>query len=187
LKVTAAYTADRTILFNYITSFSTTIKTTNPIHQEANTENGAEITERETASKTTNKEDLEIGKPLLFSSSENHSFNQWLQIAAKKPIVRNEEKPTKKALKKEDLVDRFIQNNPKIAPLQKGKPYTVPVSKNKQDAALMTETLAKVYLEQRKYENAMQAYRILSLKYPEKSGYFADQIKRIQILQKNKA
>jgi len=50
----------------------------------------------------------------------------------------------------------------------------------------MTETLAKVYLEQKKYENAIQAYRILSLKYPEKSGFFADQIKRIQILQKNK-
>ena len=32
----------------------------------------------------------------------------------------------------------------------------------------------------------LQAYKILSLKYPEKSGFFADQIKRIQILQKNK-
>lgn len=51
----------------------------------------------------------------------------------------------------------------------------------------MTETLAKVYLEQNKYENAIQAYRILSLKYPEKSGFFANQIKRIQILQNYKS
>ncbi len=64
--------------------------------------------------------------------------------------------------------------------------YTTVVDENRQDVALMTETLAKVYLEQKKYENAMQAYKILSLKYPEKSGFFADQIKSIQILQKNK-
>jgi hypothetical protein len=48
----------------------------------------------------------------------------------------------------------------------------------------MTETLAKVYLEQKKYENAIKAYHILSLKYPKKSGFFADRIKAIKILQK---
>ena len=48
----------------------------------------------------------------------------------------------------------------------------------------MTETLAKVYLEQKKYENAIQAFKILSLKYPEKGGFFADQIKKIKKLQK---
>jgi hypothetical protein len=34
-------------------------------------------------------------------------------------------------------------------------------------SSLMTETLAKVYLEQKKYK-AIQAYEILILKYPEK-------------------
>jgi len=181
LKVTAAYTTDRTVLFDYITSFTSATNTSATIRQEVNTKEPAEITEV--------KEGLDIGKPLSFSSNENHSFNQWLQLSTKKPIVRNKEKQTEQAapqLNKEDLIDQFIQNNPKIAALEKGKTYTAPVSKNKQDAALMTETLAKVYLEQKKYENAMQAYRILSLKYPEKSGFFADQIKRIQILQKNK-
>ena len=49
----------------------------------------------------------------------------------------------------------------------------------------MTETLARVYLEQKKYNNAIKAYKILSLKYPEKSGYFADQIKAIKKIQNN--
>jgi hypothetical protein len=40
--------------------------------------------------------------------------------------------------------------------------------------------LARVYLEQRKYKKAIQAYRILSLKYPEKSGFFADRIKAVE-------
>jgi hypothetical protein len=49
----------------------------------------------------------------------------------------------------------------------------------------MTETLARVYLEQHKYDKAIQAYEILILKYPEKSSFFADRITDIQILQQN--
>ena len=104
----------------------------------------------------------------------------------KKPITRAI-KSVKKEVEKENIIENFIQNNPKIEPLAKDKNIAVAVAKNKQDAALMTETLAKVYLEQKKYENAMQAYRILSLKYPEKSGFFADQIKKIKKLQKHKS
>ena len=50
---------------------------------------------------------------------------------------------------------------------------------------LMTETLARIYLEQKNYGKAIQSYKILSLKYPEKSGSFADQIKAIKELQEN--
>ncbi len=49
----------------------------------------------------------------------------------------------------------------------------------------MTETLAKLYLEQKKYKKAIQAYKILSLKYPEKSSFFADRIKAVKQLQKD--
>ena len=41
----------------------------------------------------------------------------------------------------------------------------------------MTETLAKIYVKQQKFKEALYAYRILSLKYPEKSSLFANQIK----------
>lgn len=190
LKVTAAYTTDRTVLFNYITSFETVIKNTTIIHKKVTEKKSSETIEIATTSKTPIEmevlENLEIGKPLSFNSNENHSFNQWLQLSIKKPIVRTEKKEIKNTSNKESLIDQFIENKPKIAPLEKGKIYTTVVDENRQDAALMTETLAKVYLEQKKYENAIQAYKILSLKYPEKSGFFADQIKRIQILQKNK-
>ena len=49
----------------------------------------------------------------------------------------------------------------------------------------MTETLAKIYIEQQKYDDALKAYKILSLKYPEKIILFANQIKLIKKL-KNK-
>ena len=115
-----------------------------------------------------------------------YSFNQWLQLSTKKPIIR-EVSEENNSNENQQIIEKFIQNNPKIEPLAKDKSVSVSITKNKQDSSLMTETLAKVYLEQKKYENAIQAYRILILKYPEKSGFFADQIKRIQILQKNKS
>jgi len=49
----------------------------------------------------------------------------------------------------------------------------------------MTETLAKVYAKQEKYKEAMKAYKILSLKYPEKISLFANQIKDLKKRLKN--
>ena len=82
------------------------------------------------------------------------------------------------------LINRFIENNPKISSLKKDETIEVVIPKNKADKSLMTETLAKVYLEQKKFSKAIKAYEILSLKYPEKSGFFADQIKGIKKLTK---
>ena len=129
---------------------------------------------------------LAIGKPLDFNQNETHSFNEWLQLSTQKKIIRTTENPSSEE-EKSRLIDRFIKQNPKIRRVDKHKEYQVKVSSNIAESSLMTETLAAVYLEQKKYENAIKAYQILSLKYPEKSGFFADQIKRVQILQKNKS
>lgn len=192
LKITAAYTQDRTVLFEYITSNKFLAKQED-IHQQIT----SKISEIKVPEKEFKKElqiieptkkveeKLGIGKPITFSNSENFSFNQWLQLSSKKPITRDPFNNIK-TLKKDEIIENFIQNNPKIEPVSKEKSISISVTKNKQDTSLMTETLAKVYLEQKKYENAIQAYKILILKYPEKSGFFADQIKRIQILQKHK-
>ncbi len=90
--------------------------------------------------------------------------------------------------RKQEIIDSFIESNPKID-------FSPSVTKEKKNLAkkslipseaLMTETLARVYVEQKNYKKAKQAYRILSLKYPEKSGFFADQIRAIKKLQENK-
>ena len=89
--------------------------------------------------------------------------------------------------KKFDRIDRFIADNPKIIP--KADPETtvdIKESVKLDKKELMTETLARVYLEQGKHKKAIQAYRILSLKYPEKSGFFADQIKAVEKLRASK-
>ena len=50
--------------------------------------------------------------------------------------------------------------------------------------SLVTETLAKLYVEQENYEKPIQTYKILILKFPEKNSYFADQIKKIKNIKK---
>jgi len=54
------------------------------------------------------------------------------------------------------------------------------VTSTKDNDNLTTETLAKIYIDQGYYERAIQAYKILCLKYPKKSVFFANQIKSIK-------
>lgn len=219
LKVTAAHTTDRAVLFDFISSedFNAiqkelfekktnellSINVIDSIEVIAKKEVESTISnfealsskpEEETASKTT-EEKLELGKPLEFSKNETHSFQEWLQLSRIQPIIREKEvkndtetskteKDSKK--KKEAIIDKFIQNNPKIPTIKPGTTSGFSIDINKDDTtSLMTETLAKVYLEQKKFQKAIQAYEILILKYPEKSSFFADRIADIKILQQN--
>jgi len=53
----------------------------------------------------------------------------------------------------------------------------------------LTETLAKIYMKQQKYEQALAIIKRLSLNFPKKSAYFADQIRFLEYLiinEKNK-
>ena len=65
-------------------------------------------------------EKLELGKPISFTKNEKHSFQEWLQLSAFKPIEREEvekteEKPLEKKSKKQkknELIDKFIETSP---------------------------------------------------------------------------
>ncbi len=172
--------------------------------KEENEEPIEEIIEEEESNEPakTAAEHLEIGKPLDFSLSEKHSFQEWLQLSRTEPIDRSnelspEEKAEKEAAekakleeerqKKAEIIDKFIENNPKISPIKPGSnaPVIQIESNSEDNSYLMTETLARVYLEQKKYTKAIQAYEILILKYPEKITFFADRISDIKILQQN--
>ncbi len=144
------------------------------------------------------EKELEIGKPLPFTKKEKYSFTEWLQLTSATPIEREPVKENDKHLsldhedddeemakrKKFDLIDKFIENNPKIVPREKIDKVDISESLKMDKNELMTETLARVYLEQKKYKKAIQAYKILSLKYPEKSSFFADRIKTVEKIQK---
>ena len=150
------------------------------------------------------KEALHMGKPIDFQPNDKQSFATWLQVTRYKPIDR---RTTKTATtidlpfvdknifeegdaraKKFDLIDKFLEANPKIeVSKDDDTPSNIEIVEKKDiGRQFMTETLAKVYLEQGKYTEAIQAYQILMLKNPAKSAYFAEQISIIRKLQQNK-
>ncbi len=238
LKLTAAHTTDRDILFEYITSEKFIQNEISQIilqhdasvgeikvvaedvseqisleidrqlkaeMQKAEDILNPELFQRKVASVSNlveNKEEkpediLQPDKPLEFTKSDTHSFSEWLKLTKAKPIERSEEtskEESERSIKEDEkerkfeLIDKFIQERPKIIPSEienkpqkeeknnLAKPYTQATD------SLMTETLAKVYLQQKNYKKAIQAYKILILKNPEKSGFFADQIRAIEKL-----
>ena len=52
----------------------------------------------------------------------------------------------------------------------------------REDDRYFTETLAKIYIKQHRYEKALEIIKKLSLNYPKKNAYFADQIRFLEKL-----
>jgi hypothetical protein len=197
LKQTAAHTTDRQILFDLITSDKFRVDQVYPgskiIDTRSNTEADAPIISApdkiEQEIPDSDKTIL-LGKPIQFRSNDQLSFYQWMQLSSFKPIEREKEQSknnldTNSKFKNENfaLIEKFISNNPKIGNIEEIENQMINDSSNIENEQLMTETLAHVYFEQKKYEKAITAFQILSLKYPEKSSFFALQIEKIKDLQ----
>jgi len=105
------------------------------------------------------------------SSNEVRSFVDWLQHLDNSPNKTDDQNR---------LIDKFISDAPKLVVSKTNNKQNDLTKKQLFDEhTLMTETLAEVYFKQGKLKKAKKAYEILALKYPEKSGFFADQIRKI--------
>ena len=107
---------------------------------------------------------------------DRFTFLDWFdQISSNKSKINE----------KIDLIESFIDNKSERIIERDDKEYKFNISKSDKDnPELVTETLAKILTNQKKYKKAIKAYRILSLKYPKKSSFFADHIRKIKKLDK---
>jgi hypothetical protein len=81
-----------------------------------------------------------------------------------------------------EIIEKFLKEDPTIKP---PKPEQIDNENKAKKSAedhydLVSETLAKIYIEQMLYHKAIDTYKKLSLKFPEKSRYFADLIQSIE-------
>ena len=61
------------------------------------------------------------------------------------------------------------------------EPSVSPVTEELDDSCF-TETLAKIYIKQHRFDKALEIIKKLSLNYPKKNAYFADQIRFLEKL-----
>jgi hypothetical protein len=89
--------------------------------------------------------------------------------------------------KQRNIIDRFIQSEPKITP-GKAAEYTAAANVGKdsleEDFSFATETMAKLFVQQGKLDKARKVYRKLMQLHPEKSVYFATQLKNLNQFKK---
>lgn len=83
--------------------------------------------------------------------------------------------------KKKRLLDKFIALSPQISrgKLNEYESGNLGAESLKESDFFVTETMAKIYAQQGKIGKAKKTYKLLSLKYPEKSVYFAARIKNL--------
>lgn len=90
--------------------------------------------------------------------------------------------PPKPRIPASDLIDKFIREEPRITPSK--STFYSPANMARKSVVepddVLTETLANIYAQQGNYQKAISIYQKLSLKFPEKSRYFAALIEELK-------
>lgn len=105
------------------------------------------------------------------------------QTPDKKETTGLKEQVSKKE-KHKAIIDKIIENNPGLIRGKEEQKFYNPNNNAKESLLenehLVTETLAKIYALQGSVNKAVRAYEILSLKFPQKSAYFANLIQKLK-------
>ncbi len=197
LQQTAARSIDRELLFEYLekpenripqVSKNKRVQATKTPETPKTTGNETKalfnkvLDNPETKKQATEHISKDHNKSQQLTGSSKKTFNKPDQLSYIEWLQRFKTPKAKKNQSNFELIDKFLKERPKIVPKKNIsiKPPDIVEKSVAEKQMLMTETLANLYVKQKKYEKAIQAFRILSLKYPKKSSYFANQIKEIK-------
>ena len=178
LSHTSVATYDRDLLYQFIETDliarKTSKKKSRSTKDKLTSHDGSQVNEEKNIDANTKSLDI---------SSKTLKFSEWAIFlnSDKKLSEKNDN------LENFQLLDDLLKIPERIIPDKNYKNIEDLSEKSwSPNDELMTETLAKVFVKQKKYRKAIEAYQILGLKYPEKNSLFANQIKEIKKLKKQK-
>ena len=174
LSYTSIATYDRELLYKFIESDSISKKSVKAQKDKPGKNISKLNTKEKNAIQKMKSNDL---------SSKTLKFSEWAAyLNSKKGLHKKNHN-----LDNFQLIDDFLKTTERAIP-EKNLKNNEDLSEKSWSSndELMTETLAKVFVKQKKYRKAIEAYHILGLKYPEKNSFFANQIKKIKKLDQQK-
>ena len=144
-------------------------------------------------SKGDNSSDMELEYSISHSSLATTDYFTYMQVMPLSDDVDSPIKEERTNLKHQNIIDTFITRSEmeggiRIQISGDDEPLSKDVEKanEKEDEldedVFFTETLAKIYIKQKKYEKAHKIIKHLSLNYPKKNIYFADQLSFLEKL-----
>ncbi len=194
LRRAAIYITDRKVIFNLVESAHYQLKTTEKTADEKKQTKGAEqrpstneLIDKflETIPVEEEKDKSKKRKPTAADAAID--YVAYLLETEEKEDVKSEETESSPTL---DLIDSFINNNEQgRIELKEDIEYVPEIAdegdkngENEDEEGYFTETLARIYIKQGRYSQALEIIKRLNLAYPKKNAYFADQIRFLEKL-----